>query len=107
MNWYKRYPADFVVKTRHLTMTEIGAYNLLLDYYYAAGEPLSDDITELYRVAAARTRAEKRAVERVVEEFFPANGDGRRHNKRADKEIAKANDISSKRAAAGSKGGSK
>lgn len=107
MKWYKRYPADFGVKTRHLTMAEIGAYTLLLDHYYANSEPLSGDMGELYRIAAARTTTEKRAVERVVEEFFPANGDGRRHNKRADEEIGKAKEISEKRAIAGSKRGSK
>lgn len=100
MKWYKRYPADFVVKTLHLSLAERGAYSALLDRYYAEGEPLPADVDELVRIVNARGVAERRAVERVAAEFFPVNGDGTRHNKRADEEIDKAAAVSQKRSEA-------
>jgi uncharacterized protein YdaU (DUF1376 family) len=97
MKWYKLYPADFGADTRHLTLTELGAYQALLNHYYTKEDPLPADTEDLLRIANARTPNERRAVERVAGEFFPLNGDGSRHNKRADREIAKARDISGKR----------
>jgi uncharacterized protein YdaU (DUF1376 family) len=89
VNFYKRYMGDFGRDTAHLTMLQRGAYNDLLDYYYASGKSLPADPAALYRIARAMTAAERAAVEKVADEFFPLNGDGTRHNKRADKEIAK------------------
>lgn len=90
MNWYKRYPGDFMRDTAHLSLAERGAYTALLDHYYASGEPLPGDMRTLCRIAGAQDEDELRAVRRVVAEFFPMNGDGTRHNTRADKELAKA-----------------
>jgi uncharacterized protein YdaU (DUF1376 family) len=42
------------------------------------------------------TPAERKAVDKVAERFFPVNGDGRRHNKRAEEEIAGPKDKSEK-----------
>ena len=107
MKWYKRYPGDYGNDTRHLTLTEIGAYDMLLDHYYTKEAPLPTALPELYLIAKAQKAPDKRAVQKVVSEFFPTNGDGLRHNKRADEEIAKAKATSVERARAGSKGGSK
>jgi len=107
VKWYKLYPADFGADTRHLTLTELGAYQALLNHYYVKEEPLPADPGDILRIANARTAVERRAVERVAAEFFPANGNGVRHNKRADKEIARARDISAKRSAAGQQKGNK
>jgi uncharacterized protein YdaU (DUF1376 family) len=107
MIWFKKYPADFGQDTQDLDLTEIGAYNKLLDFYYATERPLPPEMFALYRIANAQKRAERKAVEKVADKFFPPNGDGYRHNKRADEEIAKARALSAKRAEAGSRGGSK
>jgi uncharacterized protein YdaU (DUF1376 family) len=42
------------------------------------------------------TPAERKAVDKVAERFFPVNGDGRRHNKRAEAEIIEAKAKSAK-----------
>ena len=89
MNFYKRYMGDFARDTAHLTMLQRGAYNDMLDYYYATGRSLPADSDQLYRIARAMTPAERKAVDSVASEFFPVNGDGTRHNKRADSEMEK------------------
>lgn len=103
MKWYKRYPSDFGGKTRHLSLAEVGAYNRLLDHYYTHEEPLSNERRELYRICQAITAKERRAVDRVAEEFFSENGSGEIHNKRADEEISKASAISQARRDAANK----
>jgi uncharacterized protein YdaU (DUF1376 family) len=89
MNFYKRYMGDFARDTAHLTMIENGAYDRLLDHYYSIEQPLPAGKVDLYRIARAMSGAERRAVDKVVDEFFHLNGDGLRHNKRADEEIKK------------------
>lgn len=90
MNFYKRYLGDYARDTAHLSLMEHGAYQVLLDTYYATDGALPADPDELYRIARAMTPAERKAVDRVAGQFFAVNGDGTRHNKRADEEIASA-----------------
>ena len=80
---------DFSRDTAHLTMLQRGAYNDMLDYYYATGKPLPAAPDQLYRIARAMNGAERKAVDAVAGQFFPTQSDGKRHNKRADIEIAK------------------
>jgi uncharacterized protein YdaU (DUF1376 family) len=89
VNFYKRYMGDFAKKTAHLTMTERGAYDTLLDHYYAMERPLPPALSAIYQIAKAMTSLERKAVDHVVHEFFPVADDGLRHNKRADQEITK------------------
>jgi len=103
MNWYPRYYGDYSRDTAHLSLAEHGAYNVLLDHYYATG-PMPDDADVLMRICRAFDEHEKKAVASVADKFFPVNGDGMRHNKRADQEIAKRDSISAARAMAGAKG---
>ena len=84
MNWYPRYPGDYMRDTAHLSLTEHGAYNVLLDHYYATGGPLPDRHEALIRICRAYEDTEKQAVKSVADAFFPVNGDGMRHNRRAD-----------------------
>lgn len=86
---YKHFMGDYARDTKGLSLVEHGAYRLLLDHNYATEQPVPNDMTELYRIAGAMNAAERRAVDKIVEKFFPVNGDGRRHNKRAEEEIAK------------------
>ena len=90
--------------TAHLSLAEHGAYTMLLDHYYGSEKPLPNDNTALFRICRAFTQDEQTAVMNVADSFFPVNGDGLRHNKRADKELAKRQAISQKRAKAGAKG---
>lgn len=87
MNFYKRYVGDYVRDTGHLSLTEHGAYTVLLDTIYSTGKPLPADLVALCRICRASNAAERRAVASVVDQFFPVNGDGLRHNKRAHAEL--------------------
>ena len=90
MNFYKHFLGDYARDTAHLSMLEHGAYRLMLDHYYATGKPLPADMTLLYRICKAASKAERMAVDLIAEQFFPVNDDGTRHNQRADEEIRKA-----------------
>lgn len=91
MNYYERYCGDYQRDTAHLSLAEHGAYTMLLDTYFSVEKPLPSDLPSLYRVCRAMTRLEQQAVKAVAEQFFPVSEvDGLRHNRRADREIAKA-----------------
>jgi len=70
MNFYKRFIGDIQRKTGHLTVTEFGAYNRLLDHYYGTGQPLPPELAACYRIVCAMTSLEKKAVESVLAQFF-------------------------------------
>lgn len=91
MNFYKHFLGDYARDTAHLSMLEHGAYRLMLDHYYATGKSLPADKALLYRICNASGKAERGAVDLVAQAFFPVNGDGTRHNPRADREIAETN----------------
>lgn len=104
MNYYRRYMGDYMRDTAHLSLTEHGAYNLLLDIYYSTGGVLTADKMGLYRICSAFTAIERKAVDSVVRQFFAVEDDMLR-NKRADAEIAMLNAVLEKQRANGSKGG--
>lgn len=87
MNYYERHLGDYAKDTAHLTMIEHGAYSLLLDRYYGTEQGIPAD--QAHRVARARTREEKQAVDAVLGEFFTLV-DGIWINQRAEEEIVKA-----------------
>ncbi len=93
MNYYRRYVGDYMRKTTALSLAEQGAYNVLLDTYYANEQPLPGSIDALIRMCRAISKVEQAAVRSVAEAFFPMGEDGLRHNKRADEEIAKAQSV--------------
>lgn len=68
MNYYERHLGDYARDTGHLSMLEHGAYNLLLDRYYVTEAGIPED--QIYRVARARTKEERDAVDTVIREFF-------------------------------------
>jgi uncharacterized protein YdaU (DUF1376 family) len=89
MNWYKHYLGDYARDTGDLSIAEHGAYRLLLDHYYATEGKIPVTVTALQRLCRATTELERAAVDTVADRFFAVNGDGSRHNTRADEEIAK------------------
>lgn len=89
MDWYKRYIGDYQRDTGRLSITQHGAYCLLLDHYYATEEPLPSELAELYRVCRAMSKSEQKAVRFVADKFFPFRN-GSRRNSRADSEVDKA-----------------
>lgn len=86
MNYYKHHIGDYAAATAHLSILEDGAYSRLLRIYYRDEGPLPADVKAVQRLAGARTREEREAVEVVLNEFFDLCDDGWR-NKRADEEV--------------------
>lgn len=89
MNYYERHLGDYAKDTGHLSMLEHGAYTLLMDRYYGAELPISDE--DKYRQARARTDEERTAVDAVLKEFFTLR-DGAWVKGRIDEEIARYQD---------------
>lgn len=87
MNYYRRYIGDYRRDTGTLTIVEHGVYTIMLDEYYARNGLIPRHLSELNILCHATTKLEKNAVMKIAQEHFPANGDGLRHNKRADEEL--------------------
>lgn len=104
MNFWKRHIGDFAKDTMHLSQAQVGAYDLMLDWYYANERPLPADVDDVYRIARAATKAERRNVEKVLREFFELGPDGYRQS-RTDREIADKRAANETQAANGRKGG--
>ena len=95
MHSYKHHLGDYAKDTGHLSMLEHGAYRLLMDRCYGRELPLPKDRADVYRLAGARSRDEKKAVDAVLGEFFTEEPDGW-HQKRIDEEIAAYRELSAK-----------
>jgi uncharacterized phage protein (TIGR02220 family) len=104
MNFYKRYMGDYMRDTVHLSMAEDGAYTRLMDYYYSTEKPLPADKKIVYRIARATEKAEQKAVDSVLEQFFDLESDGW-HQYRIDEEIEKSKPKTEANQANGKKGG--
>lgn len=87
MNYYERHLGDYTRDTAHLSLLEHGVYTILLDRYYITEQGIPDAMK--YRLARARTRAERAAVDIVLQEFFTLE-EGIWINHRAEEEIEKA-----------------
>jgi uncharacterized protein YdaU (DUF1376 family) len=94
--WYPRYVGDYQRKTSHLSLTEHGAYAMLLDHYYSTGKPIPASAEQVQRICRAFASHEAEAVQSVLNQFFELLEDGY-HNKKADKELLKRSSISEKR----------
>lgn len=86
MNYYRRYVGDYLRDTARLSLLDHGAYNLLLDYYYADERPLPSDRNELYLMVRAMTPADRKSVDKILGLYFTLDDDGF-HQKRVDHEI--------------------
>lgn len=86
MHFFERHIGDYATSAGHLTMIEDGAYQRLLDRYYASEAPIPAD--QAYRVARARSEDEREAVDVVLREFFFLEDGAWRHS-RCDEAIAK------------------
>lgn len=102
MNYYERHLGDYAKDTGHLTMLEHGAYTLLLDRYYSTEQGIPAD--QAHRIARARSKEERAAVDSVLAEFFTLT-DGVWTKGRVQEEIAAAATRISAAKANGKKGG--
>jgi uncharacterized protein YdaU (DUF1376 family) len=81
MKFYKRFCGDFLAKTSHLTMSEVGAYDRLLDHLYSTEKLLPKGLADCHRIARAMTKDERQAVQRVLLEFFTLTEGGWAHER--------------------------
>lgn len=86
MNYYEHHIRDYDADTAHLSWLEDMAYTRLLRLYYRKEAPIPADIAQACRLVRAHTKAERRAVEAVLHEFFELRDGGWRHG-RCDEEI--------------------
>ena len=89
MNFFKLYIGDYQRDTAHLSVTEHGAFLLMLQHYYATEKPLPTG-KALHRMLRAQDKAERDAIDAVVAQFWTETPEGLA-NGRADDEITKAN----------------
>ncbi|MEL6236986.1 MAG: YdaU family protein [Pseudomonadota bacterium] len=87
MKYFSKNVGDFSSATRHLNLTERGAYNDLVDYYYATEKALPSDLETLCRIAGALSELEREAVRKVASEFFEV-ADGRLFQEKIEEQIA-------------------
>lgn len=102
MKFYKRFPGDITIKTGDLTLIEFGAYDRLLDHFYAKEQPI--DPARVYIVARCQGPADRAAVDRVLAEFWTLTDDGW-VQQRAEEMIAEALPRIEAAKANGTKGG--
>jgi len=88
INFFKLYIGDYQRDTAHLTVTEHGAYLLMLQHYYATEKPLPVG-KALHRMLRAQEKAERDAIDQVAKLFWKQTDAGL-VNERANEEIAKA-----------------
>ena len=88
MNFFKLYIGDYQRDTAHLSVTEHGAYLLMLQHYYATAKPLPTG-KSLHRMLRAQDKAEREAIDAVASQFWRETEHGL-VNDRADVEITKA-----------------
>lgn len=88
MNFFKLYIGDYQRDTAHLSVTEHGAYLLMLQHYYATEKPLPTG-KSLHRMLRAQERSEREAIDTIVTQFWKETDSGL-VNPRSDREIGKA-----------------
>jgi uncharacterized protein YdaU (DUF1376 family) len=87
MNFYPRHLGDYARDAGYLSMTEHGAYTLLLDWYYANERAIQKEM--VYPICKAVSRPEKQAAEKVLREFFYLDDKGHWAHKRVEAELAR------------------
>lgn len=88
MKFFKLYMGDYQRDTAHLSITEHGAYLLMLQHYYATEKALPVD-KALHRMLRAQDRIEREAIDTIAAQFWTRTEDGLVNNRAAD-EIMKA-----------------
>ena len=96
MHYYQFNIGDYKSHTEHLSEMEDLTYRRLLDWYYLHESPIPLDLTETAR--QIRMRSHSDCIALVLQEYFERTENGWVHH-RANAEIAKAGDKSSKASA--------
>jgi len=104
VNFYKRYPGDYMRDTAHLSLIEHGAYTVLLDTIYATERALPKNPAGLFRVCRGFSEDEQSAILSVIDQFFVETDKGYIHPRVAE-ELEKATLLKTKARENGRKGG--
>ena len=99
MNYYRRFPGDYLRDTAGLTHAQHGVYTLLLDYLYSTERRIST-VREAYQIVHATTPRQKRNTEFVLARFFFLV-EGQWTNNRFENELSAYRDLICKRKIAG------
>lgn len=95
--WFPLYIGDYLADTAELSTEEHGAYLLLLMHYWRNG-PLTLDDTRLQNICGLSRHKFSNFKPVFLKKFYEK--DGKYFNRRLDREIAKAVEISEKRSEA-------
>lgn len=87
VNYFEHHIGDYDKNTSHLTACEDGIYHRLIRRYYDKEIPLPADVDQVKRLARARDKLERAAVDTIINEFFKLEADGW-HHKTCDEVIA-------------------
>lgn len=94
MNYYPRHLGDYARDAGYLSLTEHGAYTLLLDWYYANERPIPREL--VFSICKASTRSEKQATEKVLRAFFRWDDKAGWQHKRVEEELGRMRDKKTK-----------
>ena len=86
MNFYRRFPGDYLKDTQHLTTFQHGCYGLLLDTLYATEKPI-ESIQEAFEITKCRTRFAQKACLCVVHRHFTIDDCGHIWHSRVEREL--------------------
>lgn len=106
--WYPKNPGDYSRKTKHLTLEEHGAYNLLIDYYWDNPKLPSDEATlhrllhKIWGISLQKTKK----IWKVLSIFFQKNNEFFVHE-RIERELEKSERIQKVKSEAGKRGNAK
>lgn len=96
MPWMKLYLTDFVMDCQGLPLAHVGAYIKLMILYWSQGNKLPDTLPSILR-RVGTTADEEGAIQEVLDEFFPMNGEGQRCHAGLDSQLASARDVNSRK----------
>jgi uncharacterized protein YdaU (DUF1376 family) len=65
MKFVKHWIGDYARDTGDLTITEHGAYRLMLDHFYGMAKPLPSEKKVLHRLLRAETDADRKAIDKI------------------------------------------
>ena len=101
--WFPLYVGDILADTMDFEADEFGAYMFLLLHYWSKQGPITSKPSDLRKICRLSPHRFTKISSKILQKFILKNGKYL-HN-RMDREIAKAVEISNKRAEAGRAGG--
>jgi uncharacterized protein YdaU (DUF1376 family) len=102
--YFQYYPADFEQGTATFTLSEVGAYQRLLNHQWAHGSVPGDSVKALSQILRCSTSTTK-SVWAIVQDKFPRWDDGQHRNARLAAVRQDAEELYERNRVNGAKGG--